>query len=84
MLPCRGEEEAMIDRALRLKIPQPPPNVGRLLDAEEVAREIFNSKVSPAWVKANLKAGRTKLGHRTVVWAEYPVRAWLEEQVGEA
>ena len=66
---------------LRLEIPHPPPNVGRLLDAGEVAREIFNSKVSPAWVRTKLKAGRTKLGHRTVVWAENPVRAWLEKQV---
>jgi hypothetical protein len=66
---------------VQLQIPQPPPNVGRLLDAGEVATEIFNGKVTPAWVKANLKAGRTKLGHRTVVWAEYPARAWLERQV---
>ncbi len=71
----------MIDRALRLRLPKPPPNVGRLLDAEEIAREIFNGKVSPGWVKTKLKAGRTKLGHRTVVWAEYPVQRWLEKQV---
>ena len=68
---------------LRLAIPQPPPNVGRLLDAGEVAREIFNGKVSPEWVRTRLKAGRTKLGHRTVVWAEYHVQRWLEKQVGE-
>lgn len=73
----------MIERVLRLEIPQPPPNVGRLLDAEEIAREIFNGKVTPAWVKTSLKAGRTKLGHRTVVWAEYPVQRWLEQQIGE-
>ena len=74
----------MIDRVLRLEGPQPPPNVGRLLDAEEVAKEIFNGKVSAEWVRTRLKAGRTKLGHRTVVWAEYPVQRWLEKQVGEA
>ena len=62
-------------------IPEPPPNVGRLLDAGEVATEIFNGKVSAEWVRTKLKAGRTKLGHRTVVWAEYRVRAWLERQV---
>ena len=73
----------MIERVLRLEVPQPPPNVGRLLDAGEVAKEIFNGKVSAEWVRTRLKAGRTKLGHRTVVWAEYPVQRWLEKQVGE-
>ena len=73
----------MIDRVLRLEIPQPPPNVGRLLDAGEVAKEIFNGKVSAEWVRTRLKAGRTKLGHRSVVWAEYPVQRWLEKQIGE-
>ena len=74
----------MVERVLQFPTPKPPPNVGRLLDAEEIAREIFNGKVKPQWVKDNLKAGRTKLGHRTVVWAEYPVQRWLEKQVGEA
>ena len=68
---------------LEFPIPDPPTNVGRLLDAEEIAKEIFNGKVSADWVKAKLKAGRVRLGHRTVVWAEYPVRAWIKEQVGK-
>ena len=62
----------------------PPPNVGRLMGAEQVAAELFNGTVTPGWVKRHLEAGRVSLGYRTVVWAEELVRAWVAEKVGNA
>ncbi len=45
---------------LEFPIPDPPPNLGRKLDSEEIAREIFNGKVSAEWVRTKLKAGRVR------------------------
>ena len=58
----------------------PPPNLGRALTAHQVAAELLNGTVTPQWVKRYLQAGRVSLGHRTVVWFEEPVKAWMAEK----
>ena len=60
-----------------------PHDQGRLLDAEQVAQEIFDGQVSETWVKRQISAGRIKLGHRTVRWYENLVRDWLKGRVDE-
>ena len=68
----------------REDVPEPPPDLGRLMTAEEVVAECFNGTVSVSWVKKHLKAGRVRLGHSTVRWYEKPVRAWITEQMEAA
>jgi hypothetical protein len=70
--------------AIRRGQPEPPPDRGRLLDAEEIAREIFYGKVSARWVRRHVTAGKVKLGHVTVMWWEIPVRDWLATRTVEA
>lgn len=55
----------------------PPPDRGRLLTADQVAADLFNGTVSPAWVRRNCP-GKIVLGHSTVRWFERDVRVWLE------
>ena len=57
----------------------PPPDRGRMLTAEQVAAGVFSGTVSAAWVRRKVP-GKLTLGHSTVVWYEYDVRAWLEAQ----
>jgi hypothetical protein len=66
-------------RAVAL-VPQAPPDRGRLLDADQVAVEVFSGQVTPHWVKRNLRAGRVKIGARTVRWWEHEARGWLNRQ----
>ena len=54
---------------------------GRLLDANEVANELFSGKVTPRWVRDRLRAGRVKLDGHKVVWEENAVRAWIANKV---
>jgi hypothetical protein len=63
------------------QIPKPPPDYGRLMNAEEVAAELFDGAVSVSWVKKHLQAGRVRLGHSTVRWYEKPVREWIVERM---
>ncbi len=65
-------------------VPEPPPDLGRLMTAEEVVAKCFNDTVTVSWVKKHLKAGRVRLGHSTVRWYEKPVRAWITEQLEAA
>ena len=67
-----------------VNVPEPPPDLGRLMTAEEVVADCFNGTVSVSWVKRHLKAGRVRLGHSTVRWYEIPVRAWITEQLEAA
>ena len=55
-----------------------PSERGRLLGADEVAREIFGGKVSKKWVFANVPDQyRHKVG-RLVLYYEGEVRVWVE------
>ena len=63
------------------QIPEPPPDYGRLLTAQEVVAECFDGSVSTSWVKKHLHAGRVRLGHSTVRWYEKPVREWIVERM---
>ena len=62
-------------------VPRPPERIGRLLDAAEVAAQLFCGKVTPQWVRRSLQAGRVRLGHRTVLWEEETVKRWIAQQV---
>ena len=59
--------------------PEPPLDRGRLMNAKQVAAELFNGQVSAAWVRRNLP-GKIVLGHSTVVWREYDVRDWITQR----
>lgn len=62
---------------------QPPPDRGRLLTADEIAEEIFRSKVSAWWVRKNVApAKKVVLGHSTVMWYEHDVREWVDSRRG--
>ncbi len=56
-------------------LPEPPPDRGRLLKADEVANIIGG--VSPSWVRRNVPH-KLPLGRRIKRWYELDVRAWLE------
>ena len=66
-----------------LKLELQPVNRGRLMDAAQVAADIFSGSVSAQWVIRHVQAGRVKLGHCTVRFWEHPVRAWLEQRTQE-
>ncbi len=59
----------------------PAANIGRLLDAEQVAAELFNGHVTRRWVMERLHEGRVKLTGRKVLWSENAVNAWIAEQM---
>lgn len=56
----------------------PPPNRGRLMDAFEVAAQLFHGKVEPRWVLEHCPL-KVRFGHRTVFFYENDVRAWIDE-----
>lgn len=47
------------------------------MNAETVARECFDSQVSPKWVKQNVP-GKLNLGHSTKLWYRDDVLAFIE------
>ena len=49
----------------------------RLMNAKQIAQEIFNRHVSPEWVRRNVP-GKIRLGHSTVMWYERDVIDWIE------
>lgn len=53
-----------------------PPDRGRLLTPQDVAAIVGKP---PEWCRRNVPH-KVRLGHSTVRWWEYDVRAWLEEQ----
>ncbi len=54
---------------------------GRLLDAKEVAAELFNGKVTPRWVRDKLMYGRVPRVGPRLLWAESAVKQWIADQV---
>ncbi len=60
------------------EVSTPAPR-GHLLTATQVATEVFNGTVSAAWVRRQVPH-KIVLGHSTVRWFEYDVRAWIETQ----
>ena len=57
-------------------MPEPPPDRGRLLTAQQVAVELLDGTVSAAWVRRHVPH-KVVLGHSTVRWYELDVRAWI-------
>lgn len=54
---------------------------GPLLTADQVASEILNGTLSPAWVRLRMRdpeSGRIQLGKRTVRWYANLARAWVQ------
>ena len=62
----------------------PRSTIGRMMNAEEVAAEIFSGNVTPHWIRDTLRAGRVRLGHRTTLWEENAVRRWLAKEVAKS
>lgn len=56
-----------------------PPDRGRLLTADEIATELLRGAVTPGWVRQHV-GFKVRLGHRTVLWYEADVRAWMDQQ----
>jgi hypothetical protein len=52
------------------------PYRGRLLNAKQIAEELFCGHVSPEWVRRNVP-GKITLGHSTVVWYEFDVHDFI-------
>lgn len=69
----------MSAKRLRLVPTAPVVDRGRLLDATEVASGLFGGHVTPQWVRRHVEP-RVRLGHRTVLWYEADVRAWIDHQ----
>lgn len=65
-------------RPLAFHVRAAPAGRGRALTADQVAAEIFGGAVTARWVKRYFRAGRDRIGHRTVVWWEGPARAWRD------
>lgn len=58
------------------KVAVPPPR-GRMMNAAVIAAEIYEGQVSAKWVLANVP-NKMKFGHRTVLWYEQDVIAFIE------
>lgn len=66
-----------------LSLHQPPPapkDRGRLLTAEEIARDILRDERKRRWVVANVPH-RVMVGTRTIRWWERDVFAFLDSLV---
>lgn len=50
------------------------PPTSRLLNAEQVAEEIFCGSQTAEWVRRNCWVGRYKPSHKTVLWRETDLR----------
>jgi hypothetical protein len=50
-----------------------------LLTAAQVAAELFNGTIGPAWVRRHVPY-KLVLGHSTVRWYEHDVLAWIATQ----
>lgn len=48
----------------------------QLISAQQIAERFFSGNVSAEWVRTHVP-GKRKYGHRTVLWAEAEVRAWV-------
>ena len=61
------------------EILKPPPDRGRLMNAEKVAEQLFGGHVKAEWVRRHVP-GKMTTGHRTVFWWEYGVISWLDSR----
>ena len=53
-----------------------PRNRGRVMNAQQVAHEVFDDLVSPEWVRRNLP-NKITMGHSTVWWHEFDVIEYI-------
>ncbi len=71
--------------ALRLvnqDIPEPPRAFGQLVTAKEIATRYFPDVPNgEGWVRRNCHVGRTRLGHRTVLFSTKAVEEWISSKV---
>ena len=58
---------------------EPPPDRGRLMDAKDIAGQLFRGRVKAEWVRRHVP-GKMTTGHRTVFWWEYEVISWLDSR----
>ena len=58
---------------------RPSGNRGRLMNAQQIADELFHGHVTAAWVRRNLP-GKIVLGHSTVCWYEDDVLRWIQDR----
>ena len=56
---------------------EPPPDRGRLMDAKDIAEQLFGGHVKAEWVRRYVP-GKMTMGHRTVFWWEDEVIAWID------
>ncbi len=75
-LPIADIEAVKLLKDSAVQIPQPR---GPLMNARDVASQLFSGKVSSKWVKQNVP-NRVKLGHSTVLWYRDDVLAFIEQQ----
>ncbi len=61
----------------------PPPDRGRLMNAYHVAEQVYGGARGPKWVLRNVP-GKMTMGHRTVMWWEYDVIAWIDSKKDDA
>ena len=55
---------------------EPPPDRGKLMNAEDVAGPIYGGRVTACWVRRHVP-GKMNMGHRTKFWWEYEVIEWI-------
>jgi hypothetical protein len=54
-----------------------PLTRGPMMNAAQIATELYHGQVDPKWVLANVPH-KMKFGHRTVLWYEQDVIAFIE------
>ena len=62
---------------------EPPPDRGRLMNAEKVAEQLFGGQVKAEWVRRHVP-GKMTTGHRTVFWWEFEVISWIDSNKDDA
>lgn len=63
----------IVDKAQAVPIPRGP-----MMNAAQIAAELYSGQVDGPWVLANVP-GRMKFGHRTVLWYRDDVIAHIEK-----
>ena len=67
--------------SLRIERPpavvEPPPDRGKLMDAKDIASDVYRGRVTACWVRRHVP-GKMTQGHRTVIWWQYEVLQWID------
>lgn len=67
-------------RLIRIQRPakavEPPPYRGKLMNAYDIAGQIYGGHVSADWVLRKVP-GKMDMGHRTKMWWEFEVVEWI-------